>query len=349
MFDILCINMDEDYVHSLACETKEKYTANCINIDSKEKFQITFNSCLIDIILFDIDSQTKIMDFMDFESYIHNQRMSFNIPVVILYNDDSYMDKNIYNKFDDVQYFIKKSGNIQNDFTELFIILDERHKIYELSEKLIQQHEELQNMDRHYADKMSNLYLQIMYSLISAVEAKDRYTSNHSKRVAQYCKMIGERLHFSYEQQFMLYNAALLHDIGKVGVTDVIINKPEKLDTHEIGQVRLHTIIGYSILKNLTDMPWIYKGARWHHERWDGSGYPDGLKGEEIPEIARIIGIADAYDAMTSNRSYRQYMPQDVVRMEIIEGRGTQFDPNITDIMLDIIDNDKDYQLREQD
>ena len=111
--------------------------------------------------------------------------------------------------------------------------------------------------------------------------------------------------------------------------------------------MKKHPEIGYEILKNITTMPNLEIGVRWHHERLDGNGYPDGLSGDKIPEYARIISVADAYDAMTSNRSYRKYLPQDVVRSELVKGYGTQFAPEIAEKMIQIIDEDKEYKLHE--
>ena len=139
----------------------------------------------------------------------------------------------------------------------------------------------------------------------------------------------------------------MLHDVGKIGIPDAVINKPGKLTEDEYGQMKKHSVIGHQILKKIDEMPQLSTGARWHHERYDGTGYPDGLAGEDIPEIARIIAVADAYDAMTSNRSYRQIMSQDAVRLELEEGRGTQFDPKFADIMIAMIDEDKDFMMRE--
>ena len=138
-----------------------------------------------------------------------------------------------------------------------------------------------------------------------------------------------------------------MHDIGKIGIPDTIINKPGKLTDEEFAIIKQHPVIGSEILKSIESMPEVSVGARWHHERYDGKGYPDGLKGEAIPEIARIICVADAYDAMTSNRSYRKYLAQDVVREQIVQGRGTQFDRVVADKMLEIIDSDKDYKYHE--
>ena len=119
------------------------------------------------------------------------------------------------------------------------------------------------------------------------------------------------------------------------------------MEKKEFKALKEHPIIGYEILKKMGGLPsYIVDGARWHHERWDGKGYPDGLRGEEIPELVRIISVADAYDAMTSNRSYRELLPQEVVRQEIIKGMGTQFDANIASKMIEMIDADINYEMQ---
>ena len=144
----------------------------------------------------------------------------------------------------------------------------------------------------------------------------------------------------------MLYHS-LFHDIGKIGVPDWIINKRDNLTEEEYNVVKEHPEIGYEILKNITTMPDLENGVRWHHERMDGKGYPDGLTDTQIPEYARIISVADAYDAMTSNRSYRSYLPQDIVRTEIKKGIGSQFAPDVAEKMIELIDADKEYVMHE--
>ena len=193
------------------------------------------------------------------------------------------------------------------------------------------------------------LSLQVVKSLASAIDAKDRYTNGHSSRVAQYSKEIAHHLGKSIEYQDEIYFVALLHDIGKIGIPDNILNKNTKLTDAEYEIIKQHPNIGVEILKNITEMPNIEIGAHYHHERFDGKGYPEGLAGSEIPEIARIIAVADAYDTMTSRRSYRDALPQDVVREEIAKGRGLQFDPVFTDIMLKMIDEDTRYEMREEE
>jgi putative two-component system response regulator len=122
----------------------------------------------------------------------------------------------------------------------------------------------------------------------------------------------------------------------------------DKLTDEEYAIIKTHPTIGADILKDMTEIPDAAIGAHWHHERYDGSGYPDGRKGDEIPEYARIIGVVDVYDAMSSKRSYRDVLPQEVVRVEIEKGRGTQFDPHIADILLAMIEEDKEYHMCER-
>jgi putative two-component system response regulator len=196
--------------------------------------------------------------------------------------------------------------------------------------------------------KVRHLSEQMMMTLANTVDAKDQYTRGHSVRVATYAKEMAVRMGKSKEETDMVYYIGLLHDIGKIGISDTIINKPGKLTDEEYAVIKTHPAIGADILKDMTEIPNAAIGAHWHHERYDGNGYPDGLKGEEIPEYARIIGVADAYDAMTSKRSYRDVLPQEVVRAEIEKGKGTQFDPHIADIMLAMMDEDPEYQMREK-
>ncbi len=190
--------------------------------------------------------------------------------------------------------------------------------------------------------------LQMVTALARTVDAKDSYTNGHSQRVADYSKEIARRLNKNAEFQRRIYYMGLLHDIGKIGIPDYIINKTAKLNDEEFHTIKSHPVIGAEVLQSITEMPNLYFGARWHHERYDGRGYPDGLKGDEIPLEARIIAVADVYDAMTSKRSYRDVLPQDVVREEMEKAKRTQLDPYIANIMLDMINEDKNYLLREK-
>ena len=198
-----------------------------------------------------------------------------------------------------------------------------------------------------HSGKMERLTRQVFQTLAGTIDAKDKYTNGHSVRVAEYSRMIAARLNMSEQEQEDIYYIGLLHDIGKIGVPDEIINKTSRLTDEEYAVIKTHPTIGAEILENMSEIPDIAIGAKYHHERYDGRGYPEGLMGENIPLVARIIGVADAYDAMTSNRSYRDVLPQEHVRGEIEKGKGTQFDPIFADIMIRIIDSDKEYCLRE--
>ena len=196
--------------------------------------------------------------------------------------------------------------------------------------------------------KVEEMNIQVVRALATAIDAKDNYTNGHSTRVAEYSRMIAARSGYSKTEQDELYMIALLHDVGKIGIPDNVINKNSKLTPEEQAIIKRHPIIGDSILGSIKDRPDLATGARWHHERYDGKGYPDGKAGEDIPEAARIISVADAYDAMTSRRSYRDAMNQADVISELENGMGTQFDPKFAKVMLEIIEEDENYTLRER-
>lgn len=191
------------------------------------------------------------------------------------------------------------------------------------------------------------LMAELSKALAATIDAKDKYTSGHSLRVAQYSAEIAKRMGLSEKQQNDIYLIALLHDIGKIAIPDDIINKTSKLSDEEYGIIKNHPKAGSEILSTIKSMPEIKDGARWHHERWDGKGYPDGLDYSSIPLHAQIINVADAYDAMTSTRSYRSVLPQEIVKNEILKGKGSQFNPEIADIMIDLISEDTEYLMHE--
>ncbi len=196
--------------------------------------------------------------------------------------------------------------------------------------------------------QLKRLTDQLMHALARVADENGRYTKEHSERVALYSMEIARRLGKSRKEQYEIYEMGLLHDIGKIGIPDSITAKPECLKEKEYNLMKKHPMIGAKILQDITEIPGLAVGARWHHERFDGSGYPDGLVGVAIPEEARIIGVADAYDAMSSERIYSGVMKQKKVREEIERGKGTQFDPEIADILLQMIDDDKNYVMNSE-
>ena len=196
-------------------------------------------------------------------------------------------------------------------------------------------------------NNLKELSVEVMEALAHTIDAKDEYTKGHSTRVAKYSRMLAERMNFSDEECENIYYMALLHDIGKIGVPNEIINSTSKLTDEEYAIIKKHPALGADILSEIKSKPDLVIGARWHHERFDGHGYPDGKSGTDIPLMARIIGVADSYDAMTSNRSYRKYLPQDAVRSELVKNSGTQFDPEIAACMIAIMDEDTEYSMHE--
>ena len=190
------------------------------------------------------------------------------------------------------------------------------------------------------AEKMM-LSMKMLETLAGTLDAKDKYTNGHSMRVAFYATRLAEKLGWDRERISILRYESLLHDIGKIGVPDAILNKPSRLSEMEFGLIKSHTIVGSDILKNMIAVPGASAVARYHHERYDGTGYPNGLSGTDIPLNARLVGIADAYDAMSSDRIYRKALAPEVIRKELVQGRGTQFDPDLLDKFLELVDADE--------
>jgi energy-coupling factor transport system substrate-specific component len=199
----------------------------------------------------------------------------------------------------------------------------------------------LQKKELELAKNHIEMGNQTIIAIANTVDAKDERTSEHSKRVAEYSVLIAKELGKSDEECEILRKTALLHDIGKIGIPDSVLNKPGKLTEEEYEIMKSHVEKGAEILKDFTLIDHVWEGALYHHERYDGKGYTHGLKGEDIPLNARIIGIADAFDAMTANRVYRKKLDFSVVLEELKKGRGTQFDSHLVDILLDLIETDK--------
>jgi putative nucleotidyltransferase with HDIG domain len=166
-------------------------------------------------------------------------------------------------------------------------------------------------------------------TILKALDAKDSYTYGHSMRVTYFSMVVGKQLGLTDVEMYDLQLSALFHDIGKIGTPDAVLNKPSRLEDHEFDIMKQHPSMSYEILKDFDVFEKVAKNAKHHHERYDGRGYPDKLKGEEIPFYARIILIADTFDAMTSTRVYRKGLPYEVAFNELIEFSGSQFDPGL--------------------
>jgi len=186
-------------------------------------------------------------------------------------------------------------------------------------------------------DDLRSLFYNTVETLIRAIQARDRYTSGHSARVSRYALAVAEKFGLTSKEKHELYLAAMLHDIGKIGIPDELLNCEGKLSDEQLNKIRDHVTVGASMLKALGEMHPIVPLILHHHEAWDGSGYPDGLKGEEIPLMSRILAVADSYDAMTSDRPYRRAMPKTAATDEIRRFSGRSFDPVVAEVFLEIV------------
>lgn len=188
-------------------------------------------------------------------------------------------------------------------------------------------------------EAQESLTIGVVRAIINAIDAKDAYTCGHSDRVAMYAKMIATRLTLGTEECERIYMAGLLHDVGKIGIPDSILGKPAKLTDEEYTIVKKHPEIGHSILKHLSQLSYVLPGVLYHHEAVNGTGYPAGLIGEEIPLHGRILAVADAYDAMTSNRPYRAGMPSEKAESILRAESGKTWDPDIVTALFCCLEN----------
>lgn len=183
----------------------------------------------------------------------------------------------------------------------------------------------------------SDIIIQSFKTFANFVDARDPYTRGHSLRVAYYAKEIAIRLKMTEQEQMEMFWFGLMHDVGKIGVSDSILHKPAKLSADEYDQIKSHVITGYEMLADFTAMPMLKEVAKSHHEHWDGSGYCEHLKGQEIPLEARIVCVCDTFDAMNTDRCYRPHLPKDQIIEEFKRCSGTHFDPKIAKIMISMI------------
>lgn len=279
----------------------------------------------VDLVLLDI----QMPDIDGFEVYekIKALRLNRNVPVIFL-TADADVDNEIKGLKMGAVDFIKKPFIPE-------VMLNRIHRVIQLEEL----NRKLEDKVKEKTVQIEQLSFEIVSTIASMIEAKDSYTKGHSVRVAEYSALIAKELGWKEEDVQNLKYVALLHDIGKVGIPDNVLNKPGRLSENEFNIIKSHTTIGGDILKDIESITDVGAGAKYHHERYDGTGYPAGLKGTAIPMVARIICIADSYDAMGSKRIYRDNLPIEVIRKELINGRGTQFDPELLDIFVELLDN----------
>jgi len=236
-----------------------------------------------------------------------------------------------------IQGYCEKSDK----FDQLLLLIESGLRSVEQMKIITKINQELKDKNQ----ELENAYLDSIQTLRYTVEAKDSYTRGHSDRVADFSVLIGKYMNLSEEDLKILRIGGLFHDIGKIGVPDSILLKEAKLTDEEYSEIKNHPSIGKQILSNAAIFKDMIPIVYHHHEKYNGTGYPTGLKGEDIPLFARIAAVADTFDAMTTKRSYRNALPLEVVRAEIEKCSGTQFDPAIAKVFLDILDHHYDEIL----
>lgn len=337
---IIDLNSNTFTTEYMSAETKEMFSvyadSNFVYTDYQNKFnQLMVKSVHpddLDMVLFALDIQNIK------QALSQRQRLSVSFRRIVK-GREAYFDMTIISL---------NEGNEINYALLSFMENDDIVRYEEEYKKNLEHEVQLRiSQLKHEKEKIERISLDLAETLSHTLEVKDTYTNGHSKRVAVYSRMLAKKMGLSEMDQKDIYFVGLLHDIGKIGVPKSVINKPGALSDDEYEALKKHTLTGGHILRSVSSLPSASIGARWHHERYDGNGYPDKLSGEDIPLFARIIGVADAYDAMTSKRSYRDILPQEVVRSEIERNIGTQFDPQIATYMLELIDKDTDFNMRE--
>lgn len=289
-----------------------------------------------------LDKRMPEMDGLETMKLLSDNPVTMDIPVVFLTAEDDHTNELTCLEAGAAD-FIRKPFVPEIMVQRISRIIEWNRLRRELQKMVQERTTELVRSEQH----SRNLSDQIIYALAAAVDAKDEYTNGHSLRVAEYARKISARIGKSEEYQENIYYMGLLHDIGKIGIPDEIIHKTSKLTDEEYATIKEHPTIGANILDQIREMPELSIGAHYHHERYDGRGYPEGISGDDIPEQARILAVADSYDAMTSKRTYHNVKPQEFARSEIQKGRGTQFDPLMADAMLELIDEDKDFMMND--
>ena len=323
--------VDDDIMNLRIAEKmlKGQFLVDCV--DSGKKVLESLKDKLPDLILLDLHMPD--MDGFEVMRQLQADEKYRGIPVIFLTADDD-RDTEVRGFQAGAMDFITKPFVYE-------IVLQRVSRLVELNrlqkdlEKEVRRQTAKAEERQHRVEQMS---LQAVQTLARTIDAKDAYTNGHSYRVAEYSVLLARELGWQEEEVDNLRHAALLHDIGKISIPDSVLNKPTKLTDEEYSVIKSHAAKGGEILKCITAIPGADLVARHHHEKYDGTGYPDGLKGEQIPKSARIVAIADAYDAMSSRRIYRKGLSNEIIREELVKGTGTQFEPESLEVFIRLFD-----------
>ena len=327
IYDILIVETNANIVTKI--KDILKFTRYNIHTSKSLSTSISIlESKKIDILLIDSSTIKNDKEYEDLKNIrINNEELyiivlidnekTINIKTLQDIAVQGYFPKN--DKFNQLQLFTKTAINY----------IDQIRTIKKINDELLDSKK-----------KIEDAYLESIEILRQTVEAKDTYTRGHSDRVAAYSVLIGQRLGLSPDEIRTLRIGGMFHDIGKIGIPDKILLKADKLDSEEYNEIKKHPIIGKNILSNAIIFKNIIPIVLYHHERYDGKGYPYGLSDKEIPFLARIVSVADAFDAMTTKRSYRPELEIEYVKKEIKSKIGTQFDPIVATTFLDVINTE---------
>ncbi len=322
-FKILLIDDDKVTLQAIVDKISSDTNYQCRGVTNKEKALQAVKKESFDIII----SDYALPDGNGIEILEAVKSFMYNVPFVIITASEQ-------------KELIQLAINLgADDFLTKPFHLDNLPTIIERN--IQRKQHEIKTKNPH---KVSVL-LKTIQSLITALEAKDSYTSGHSVHVARAARRLGGALGLSDSDLFTLELAALLHDIGKIGMPDYILQKKSTLQDAEYITAKKHTIIGSEIVGKIDELKEVASIIRHHHERYDGTGYPDGLSGEVIPKFARILAIADSYETLISNRIYRPPLEVEDALSEIEKNAGTQFDPQLTKLFVEIMRSDSDVAL----
>lgn len=306
------------------------HSYDIVGITNSEDLLDAFSNNNFDLLILDYDINPKYTEYVIPQIRKINQ----DIYILLLLNHKDFSSPiEAIHKLD-VQSFYEKNDN----FDQLLLLVESALKSVEQTLLIKKMNIDLQNS----SSLIEKSYLESIEILRNTVEARDFYTKGHSERVSEYSLLIGEKLNLSSEEMHTLKIGALFHDIGKIGIPDSILLKKKKLTHNEFERIKDHPSIGAHILSNASIFSDIIPIVKYHHERYDGNGYPYNLSGDDIPFLARIVAVADSFDAMTTQRSYRNALKFDTVVKEISTCSGTQFDPDISKVFLDILENDSE-------
>ena len=325
-YTILIIEND-NYISSRLKNILKFTKYNISNSNNLKSALSVIDSQKFDILLVDSDT----LNANDFEELKNIRNNNDELYIIVLIDNENTINIKTLQDIKVQGYFPKNDKFNQLElFTKTAInYIDQMRTIKKINQELIESKKQIESA-----------YLESIEILRQTVEAKDNYTRGHSDRVASYSVLIGQRLGLSSNDLRTLRIGGMFHDIGKIGIPDSILLKSDKLTDEEYDEIKKHPIIGKNILSNAVIFKDIIPIVLYHHERYDGKGYPYGLSDKDIPFLARIVSVADAFDAMTTKRSYRPELKIDYVKNEIKSKMGTQFDPIVATTFLDVISSE---------